>query len=124
MNIKKQIKELIKTKGLKQVEFANRIKVDQSYISKLLSEKSDAIPSDRLIDDICKEFEVNEEWLRIRQGDMFKPQNTNVKISSFLGEIVVEDKDTFKKKLVTMLAKLTDEEWEHLEKRVNELASK
>lgn len=68
-NIGDRIGELIKAMNMKKVRFAERIKVDQSYITQLTNNKRS--PSDRIIADICREFNANEEWLRTGNGNMF-----------------------------------------------------
>ncbi|HGS8960202.1 TPA: helix-turn-helix transcriptional regulator [Clostridioides difficile] len=80
-DIGKRIKILIENEKIKQVEFANKIKVDSSYISKLISDKSKVIPSNRLIDDICSTFSVNKEWLINGTGEMYIENKCNRNIS-------------------------------------------
>ncbi|MGL5434959.1 MAG: helix-turn-helix domain-containing protein [Lachnospiraceae bacterium] len=75
MMINSQIDLLIKHLDIKKVDFARRLKIDQSYVTRLI--KGDNRPSDRLIDDICKEFSVNEEWLRTGNGEMLKELGTD-----------------------------------------------
>ena len=60
---------LIDALGMKKVRFAERINIDQSYVTQLTSGKRN--PSDRTISDICREFNVREEWLRNGSGEMF-----------------------------------------------------
>ncbi len=64
-----RIGALIKELGIKKVRFAEQIKVDQSYITQLTKGRNN--PSDRLISDICRQYNVNETWLRTGEGDMF-----------------------------------------------------
>lgn len=64
-----RIGELIESLGMKKVRFAERLKIDQSYVTQLTSGKRN--PSDRTISDMCREFNVNEEWLRNGNGEMF-----------------------------------------------------
>lgn len=68
-DIGKRIDELIKTLDIKKVRFAERLKIDQSYVTQLTSCKRN--PSERTISDICREFNVREEWLRNGSGKMF-----------------------------------------------------
>ena len=68
-NIGKRIGELIEALGIKKVRFAERLKIDQSYVTQLTSGKRK--PSDRTISDICREYNVREEWLRNGSGEMF-----------------------------------------------------
>ena len=60
---------LIDALGMKKVRFAERINIDQSYVTQLTSGKRN--PSDRTISDISREFNVREEWLRTGTGEMF-----------------------------------------------------
>mgnify|MGYP004610425769 CR=1 FL=1 len=59
---------------LTQDNFAKKINITRSHISAL--EKSKRTITDRSINDICREFNVNEEWLRHGTGEMFI-QNIN-----------------------------------------------
>lgn len=74
-SINDRILELMKNEKIKQVEFANRIGVSQSYMSKLFKSDTGSKPSDRLIRIICDEFNVNEEWLRFGTGEMYNQIN-------------------------------------------------
>ncbi|EGT4205780.1 XRE family transcriptional regulator [Clostridioides difficile] len=80
-DIGKRIKILIEKENIKQVEFAEKIKVDQSYISKLLSSKSTLIPSERVVDDICQKFNVNKEWVETGTGEMYIENKCNRNVS-------------------------------------------
>lgn len=62
--------KLIRTKaGLTQQQFADRIKVKRNTVATY--EMGRSIPSDAAIALICREFNVNEEWLRSGEGEMF-----------------------------------------------------
>lgn len=52
---------LIDKVGITKTAFAQKLNITQPYVTKLLKTGS---PSDRLIEDICEKFGVNEEWLR------------------------------------------------------------
>lgn len=107
MTIKQRIKELIKEENIKQVEFANRIHVDASYISKLLSKTSNATPSDRLINDICREFNIRKEWLLEGSGEMYIVSKEDDALAEALAEITLSENEQLKQ-LVTKLLKLND----------------
>ena len=65
--INTRIAEVIRASGLTKTAFAERINVSQQHISRLAK---DGTPSDRTIVDICREFGVNERWLRTGEGEM------------------------------------------------------
>ena len=62
-----RINEVIKRSGLTKTDFAKRLRVSQSFVSKICT--GTAIPSDRTIAGICREFGVNEDWLRTGNGE-------------------------------------------------------
>lgn len=72
---------------------------------------------------ICKEFNVNEEWLRTGNGEMFIPLTRDQLITDFAADLIMEN-DTFKKRLVEALAKLDESEWDVLEKLAESLIKK
>ena len=78
--MKQRLRELRKTLNLNQTEFGNMIGVKQSTITGY--ETGKRIPLDSVIFSICREFNVNENWLRSGEGDMFLPVEDEV------GEIV------------------------------------
>ncbi len=121
MELKNRIKELIKSTGLKQVEFANRIKVDPSYISKLLSDNSKTIPSDRLLNDICREFGISEEWLRTGEGEMHTLTENDVILAEALAQIA-DSSDEKIHQIVTNLCYLDEKYVDMILELVNNLA--
>lgn len=72
------------------------------------------MPSDRTIVAICKEFSVNEHWLRTGEGEMFVKLSRSEEISSFMGDILTGEPD-FRARLITALSRLTPEQWKQLE---------
>lgn len=78
-----RIVQLRKSREWTQDKFAEEMGISKNYVS--LIENGKKIPSDRLISDICQEFNVNEEWLRTGNGEMFKEVPN--KFSFYLGQI-------------------------------------
>ena len=65
-----RLKDLRKALGLTQQEFADRIGIARGNIGAY--EVSKNSPSDAVISLICREFNVNEVWLRDGTGEMFQ----------------------------------------------------
>ena len=81
-------------------------------------------PSDAIIVSICREFNVNEEWLRTGNGEIFQPITKDDEISKLFGEVLKENNDDFKRRLISALAKLDDVGWEKLENLIDNISNK
>lgn len=74
MSVNSRIKLLRKSLGLTQAAFAEKIGLKQASIGLYENEQRNVL--DRTISDICREFDVNEDWLRNGNGEMFiEPDN-------------------------------------------------
>lgn len=69
MNIGERIKKLRRTLNLTQTVFASRIGSVQNTVTGYESGRRN--PSAPVISLICREFNVNEDWLRTGEGEMF-----------------------------------------------------
>ena len=88
---------------MKKVRFAERINIDQSYVTQLTSGKRN--PSDRTISDICREFNVREEWLRNGSGEMFLDFTED----EFAKAAAMLSNDAFVRSLIVEYWKLDDD---------------
>lgn len=68
-----RIIQVVEEAGGNKSEFARKIDVTPAYISKLGKQPEACRPSNLVIKRICREFSVNEDWLRTGEGDMFLP---------------------------------------------------
>lgn len=71
--LNERIKKLRSELGLNQSEFGERIGVKKSVVSTLESGKTNL--TTRNADLICKEFNVNRDWLLNGTGEMFQPNS-------------------------------------------------
>lgn len=111
--------KLRKSLHITQQEFANRLNVSRSTIATYEVGKSN--PSDAAVTLICREFNVNEEWLRNGTGEMFLPTNRYTEIARLTKQLLDEEEDSFKNRFISMLANLNVEEWELLERKLKQL---
>lgn len=112
--MKDRMKELRVNLGLTQKEFADRIGVKQSTIATYEIGRNN--PSDTVIALICREFGVDEIWLRTGTGEMFCPASREEEIAAFVGDVLHDEPGSFRNGLVSALAALTTEDWKVLEK--------
>lgn len=115
-----RIKNLRKSLSMTQEEFSKQIGLSRNFIAQV--EIGTKTPSDRTISDICREFNVNEEWLRDGTGEMFQPVTKNDEISRLLGNVSKMDDSNFRRRLVNALARLDDDGWTHLEELIDMIA--
>jgi transcriptional regulator with XRE-family HTH domain len=64
-----RIKEIRKNLKLSQEEFGSKLGVTNAAISRI--ENGGRSVTDQLFISICREFNVNENWLRTGEGNMF-----------------------------------------------------
>lgn len=114
--MKERLKKLRKTLDLTQQEFADKLKVPRNTIGGYEVGKSN--PSDAAVNNICNIFNVNEDWLRTGNGEMFIELTRDEQIEHFVGDALKSEDDSFKKKFISMLAALDESDWEVLQKMV------
>lgn len=111
--MRERMKELRKALKMTQQELADTLHIKRTNIGNYESGVSS--PTDSVIALICREFGVSEDWLRNGNGDMFIPMTRDEEIASFIGSVQADVDDTFKKRFISALAKLSTEEWKAIE---------
>lgn len=100
--------------GGNKSKFARQLNVTPAYISKLCKDKEN-IPSDRTIADICREYDVNEDWLRTGRGDPYIQLSRDEELAQFFGEVMKGEDPDFRRRLLSVMSRLTTDEWALLE---------
>lgn len=118
--MKDRIKKIRKELDLTQQKFADTIGMKRNTIAQY--EMGRTVPSDAIIFSICREFNINENWLRTGQGDMFIPRSRNQIITDFAGDLINEP-ESFRTRLIEGLAKLDTSDWEDIERIVLKLVN-
>lgn len=80
-----RIKAVRANSGLTQADFGAKIGVSQNYV--WMMETGARVPGDRTIRDICREFGVNEVWLRTGAGEMFRPRSDAEELAELVDRI-------------------------------------
>ena len=110
--MEERIKEIRKHYKLTQGEFAEKIGIKQNTVTSY--ETGLRTPSDIVITSICREFDVNEHWLRTGEGNMIAEKTRDEELSEFFGD-VIKGEPSFQYRLVSALSRLSSEDWENLE---------
>lgn len=117
-DLNKRIDQLILSLGIRKTAFADRINVSQAFVSQLCTGVKQ--PSDRTIADICREFNVNETWIRTGDGEMFLQRSRDEELAAFFGG-VLSGEPGFKSRFLAVLSRLNEDEWKLLEQMADKL---
>lgn len=120
--MKDRIKKIRKELDLTQQEFADRIGIARGNIAAYEVGKN--APSDSVMSLICREFSVNENWLRTGEGDMFMELSRDEQIEEFIGNLLQGEEDSFKRRLISGLAALDENGWKVLEDFLDSIQKK
>lgn len=87
--VKTRIRQIRKNADLTQEAFAQRLGIKRNTVTTY--ETTNKIPMDSIITSICREFNVNEEWLRTGQGEMYCLSDSDDDFQAVMEEIGVKD---------------------------------
>lgn len=107
-----RVREVRKTLNLTLEKFGNEIGLKKNSLSQIENGKNELTEGNAKA--ICREFNVNENWLRTGDGEMFLEQNRKDKIMSFAKRLMQNESEEFIDRFATMLSKLDVSDWEIL----------
>lgn len=117
-SIGSRVKAVRKVLNLTTTKFGERIGIKNPSVSMIETGKSN--PSDRTILSICREFNVNENWLRTGEGEMFTERSRQQEIEKFLSDVA--NGSDFKRRLVLLMAQMTEDEWALMERMLRKIS--
>lgn len=115
-----RLKELRKKLGLTQEEFAKRLGIKRNAVTNYEVGRND--PADLIVSLICREFSVNESWLRFGEGEIFIEKTKDEQIQEMVDEIMVEKPEDFRRRFVRALAALDADGWAALERFIDSIS--
>lgn len=135
MSINERVKEVRMSNSLTLKQFSSRIGISDAAVSQIENGKTGI--SDQSIRSICREFSINEEWLRTGEGEMKAENSTAIEISEAVRRVLSDKPASFQSALITVLMRFEEEgnQWhvmeeifdrvrEELERRRSENAKK
>ena len=114
-----RIKKVRKALDLTQREFGERISIKQNSVAQIEMGRN---TSDQTIVSICREFNVNETWLRTGEGEMFIQQSKDDELEQVLSDIAASD-DELIKRIIRAYWKLDDKEKSAVKKLIDGFSS-
>jgi transcriptional regulator with XRE-family HTH domain len=120
-----RIKELRIALDMTQESFSQRLGIKRNTIGNY--ETGNRVPSNQIIFSICREFNVNEEWLRTGNGEMFNARSTDEELAYIVGSAIPAAPEYVKNTFIALgkLSKeFSKEDWEVVKKFVDALAGK
>lgn len=117
--MKDRIKKIRKVLDLTQQEFAEKIGIKRNTIANYETGRNE--PVDSVISLICREFNVNEDWLRNGIGDMFIKLNREEEIALWVGKILGDESAKFQRRFIGALSRMNEAGWNALEKVLKDL---
>lgn len=89
----KRLKQIRTTCGLSQEEFGKRIGIEsRAHISSL--ENGTRNITERIVKDICREFAINEKWLRTGDGEMTVEATQEERFATNIAKLQRTDDET------------------------------
>ena len=113
MEMCERIREIRKKKGLKQAQMALKLGVKTTTVTSW--ETGLRNPSEIIIVSICREFGVNETWLRTGEGEMFLPKSQEEELAEFMADIMKEADATFRARFIKAVSRFNKDQWHALE---------
>lgn len=115
-----RIKELRSHFNLTQQDFADRLGIKRNTVATY--EMGRSVPSDAVIILICREFGVNESWLRTGEGEMTTVSSRDEELAAFFGRVLADRPDSVRRRLVYALSRLDDSGWELADRMIKLIA--
>lgn len=119
--MKDRLKILRKELRLTQQELADRVGISRGNIAAYEVGKNS--PSDAVISLICREFNVNEVWLRNGSGSMFQGRSEEDEIKSLVSSLLDPNRDKMYDVIIEFMKVYTSLS-PNSQKALNELADK
>ena len=108
-----RLKKLRKTLDLTQQEFADKIGIKRNTMAQYEIGRNE--PIDAVIISICREFNVNENWLRTGDGEMFTSEESEY---GAIVDRIMAGENEFAKSVVKMFTSFDEEDWKALHKMI------
>lgn len=115
MSENERINEIRRTLNLTMEKFGEKLGVTKTAISNI--EKGNRSVTPQMFKSICREFNVNPEWLRDGIGEMFLETSQDDVIAGWVGRVLRDKPESFRKNAIAVMSTWTDEDWDWIERQ-------
>ena len=115
-----RIMYVIENKSVKKIRFAEALNVSPAFVTEMCAGRK--FPSDRTIADICRVYNVNEDWLRDGTGDPFMKMSREETVAEYVGRINGEHITDIDESIIKFMAETPVDEWESLARNLRMFA--
>lgn len=99
--MKERIKFLRKELKMNQTEFGQKLGIKQTTVAGY--ETGAKNPMDSVILSICREFNVNEAWLRTGEGEMFVALPEEDEVADMVYDLLGDNKNSFHELIIEIM---------------------
>lgn len=121
MTIGERIREIRKSKGLTMEQFGEKIRVSKQTISNF--ENNNRNPSEQIILSICREFNINEDWLRTGEGEMRPTLTREAEIAEITATLFRDQEESFRYRLIKALSVMDEDNLKYLEQLAEDIVN-
>lgn len=122
MTTGERVKEIRKSQKLTLKEFGERLGVGKGSISAIENDNRNL--TSQMSKAICREFGVNENWLRTGSGEPYAQKTRAQAITEYVGQIVTGKRSETEMLLIELMSETSPEEWKALSRFFDRLAEK
>lgn len=106
--------------GMSQANFAESADIGLGVIKNIDSNRTE--PNDHFYNVLCARYNINRAWLETGEGEMFVEMSRAEKIGRFVADVLEDEPDSFRRKLIDILIELDADGWQKLKEAADVLS--
>lgn len=106
--------------GMSQANFAESADIGLGVIKNIDSNRTE--PNDHFYNVLCARYNINRDWLETGEGEMFVEMSRAEKIGRFVADVLEDEPDSFRRKLIDILIELDEDGWRKLKEAADVLS--
>ena len=106
--------------GMSQANFAESADIGLGVIKNIDSNRTE--PNDHFYNVLCARYNINRTWLETGEGEMFVEMSRAEKIGRFVADVLEDEPDSFRRKLIDILIEPEADGWRKLKEAADVLS--